>query len=77
MQGRTMLQNVNTSAAECSNSGLNRIRKSVSYMGQKNAILLTYVYLCVWNRRREREYQMKVEKEKAQLQMLVERNNRL
>ena len=77
MQGRTMLQNVNTSAAECSNSGLNWIRKSVSYMGQKNAILLTYVYLCVWNRRREREYQMKVEKEKAQLQMLVERSNRL
>ena len=38
MQGRTMLQSVNTSAAECSNSGLNRIRKSASYMGQKNAI---------------------------------------
>src|SRR5436190_8653463 len=60
MQGRTMLQSVNTSAAECSNSGLNRIRKSTSYMGQKNAILLTYVCLCVWNRRRERQHQMKV-----------------
>ena len=74
MQSRTLLQSVNTSAAECSNNELNRIRKSVSYMGQKNAILLTYVYLCVWNRRREREYQMKVEKEKDSLQMLVKRN---
>ena len=68
MQGRTSLQNVNTSAAECSNSGLNRIRKSVSYMGQRNAILLTYVYLCVWNRRREREFQKKTIKERDQLQ---------
>jgi Kyakuja-Dileera-Zisupton transposase len=68
MQGRTSLQNVNTSAAECSNSGLNRIRKSVSYMGQRNAILLTYIYLCVWNRRREREFQKKTVKERDQLQ---------
>ena len=71
MQGRTMLQSVNTSAAECSNSGLNRIRKSASYMGQKNAILLTYVYLCVWNRQRERQHQMKFEKEEQLLRMMV------
>jgi hypothetical protein len=70
MQGRPGLQSVNTSAAECSNSGLNRIRKSVSYMGQKNAILLTYVYLCVWNRRREREFQMKTVKERDQLRLM-------
>jgi hypothetical protein len=68
MQGRPSLQNVNTSAAECSNKGLNRIRKSVSYMGQRNAILLTYVYLCVWNRRREREFQLKTVKESRTLQ---------
>jgi len=75
MQGRTLLQNVNTSAAECSNSGLNRIRKSVSYMGQRNAIVLTYVYLCVWNRRRERDRQMKLVKEGEQLQMQAVRND--
>jgi len=74
MQGRASLQSVNTSAAECSNSGLNRIRKSVSYMGQNNAILLTYVYLCVWNRRRERDFQKKVEKERNHLQLAIDRN---
>ena len=60
---------------ECSNSGLNRIRKSVSYMRQRNAILLTYVYLCVWNRRREREFQKKTIKERDQLQRRFRCNN--
>ena len=69
MQCSPRLQEVNTSSAECSNSGLNRIRKSVSYMGQRNAILLTYVYICVWNRRRERLFQKQKEKEKNQLQI--------
>lgn len=73
MQGRTMLQNVNTSAAECSNSGLNRIRKSVSYMGQRHAIFFTYVYLCVWNRVRERKYQIELAKRKEQLEMMSNR----
>ena len=67
MQDRISLQIVNMSAAEYSNKGLNRIRKSVSYMRQRNAILLTYVYLCIWNRRREREFQMKTVKESRQL----------
>ena len=71
MQCSPRLQEVNTSAAECSNSGLSRIRKSVSYMGQNHAILLTYVYICVWNRRRERELQKKKEKERNQLQITV------
>jgi hypothetical protein len=71
MQGRASLQSVNTSAAECSNSGLNRIRKSVSYMGQRNAILLTYVYLCIWNRRRERDIQTKTVKEREELWKFV------
>ena len=53
MQTRASLGVVNSSAAECSNSGLNRIRKSVSYMGEGHASLFTYVYLSVWNRRKE------------------------
>ena len=73
-QSRTSLQNVNTSAAECSNSGLNRIRKSVSYMGQRNAILLTYVYLSVWNRRRVRDLKKRTEKERNQLQLTLDDN---
>ena len=72
MQCSTRLQEVNTSSAEYSNSGLNRIRKSVLYMGQKNAILLTYVYICVWNRRRERDFQKQKEKERRQLQITVD-----
>jgi hypothetical protein len=63
MQVRSEFINVNTSAAECSNSGLNRIKKSVSYMDQKHAIMYTYVYLCVWNRRQERARQLRLEKE--------------
>jgi hypothetical protein len=53
MQVRPSLMAINSSAAECSNSGLNRIRKSVSYMGQSHAVLLTYVYLSVWNRKKQ------------------------
>jgi hypothetical protein len=53
MQVRSSLMTVNSSAAECSNKGLNLIRKSVSYMSQKHVILFTYVYLSVWNRKRE------------------------
>jgi hypothetical protein len=47
------LKPVNTSVAECSNSGLNRIRKSVSYIGEGHAALFTYVYMSIWNRRKE------------------------
>ena len=72
MQGRTMLQSVNTSAAECSNSGLSQIQKSISYMGQKNAITLMYVYISVWNWKREWQFQMKLEKEKQQLEKLAQ-----
>ena len=53
MQLRPKLMSINSSAAECSNAGLARIRKSVSYMSQAHAIQSTYVYLCVWNRKRE------------------------
>jgi len=44
------LATVNSSAAECGNSGLARIRKSVSYMKQERAIVYTHVYVEVWNR---------------------------
>jgi len=44
------LAKINTSAAECGNSVLGRIRKSVSYMGQERAIIYIRVFLAVWNR---------------------------
>jgi hypothetical protein len=75
MQCSTRLQEVNTSSAECSNSGLSRIRKSVSYMNQQHAILLTYVYICLWNRRRERIFQKKNEKERNRLQIIVDQQS--
>ncbi|KAH6907859.1 hypothetical protein BKA70DRAFT_1223158 [Coprinopsis sp. MPI-PUGE-AT-0042] len=40
---------INSSAAECGNGGLNRIRKSVSYMSQLRAIIYTKTFLLVWN----------------------------
>ncbi|KAH7877329.1 uncharacterized protein C8R40DRAFT_1040661 [Lentinula edodes] len=50
MEVDSTLARINSSAAECGNSGLGRIRKSVSYMGQVNAIIYTRVFLSVWNR---------------------------
>ena len=44
------LRAVNTSAAEVGNSGAAKIRKSVSYMTQRNAIQYTNVYMDVVNR---------------------------
>lgn len=46
------LKSINSSAAECGNSGIKRIRKSVKYMTQDRAILFTKVFLSVWNRLR-------------------------
>ena len=63
MQTRTDLKPVNSSAAECSNSGLNRIRKSMSYMTEANAILYTQTYIAVWNRKREILFQKQADKE--------------
>ncbi|KAG6819651.1 hypothetical protein H0H93_009908 [Arthromyces matolae] len=48
------IAHLNTSAAECGNGGLKRIRKSLSYMGQGNAIIYAKVFLSVWNRQRIR-----------------------
>jgi hypothetical protein len=46
------LVSINSSAGECGNSGLKRIRKSVSYMGQERSIIFTKVFLSAWNRLR-------------------------
>ncbi|KAJ7675308.1 hypothetical protein B0H17DRAFT_835251, partial [Mycena rosella] len=44
------LARINTSAAECGNGGISRIRKSVSYMTQARAIMFTRVFISIWNR---------------------------
>ncbi|KAJ7636152.1 hypothetical protein DFH06DRAFT_1336290 [Mycena polygramma] len=44
------LARINTSAAECGNGGISRIRKGVSYMGQSRAIMFTQVFISIWNR---------------------------
>lgn len=44
------LAKVNSSAAECGNGGLDKLRKSIKYMGQRRAIIYTRTYLCIWNR---------------------------
>lgn len=41
---------INSSAAECGNGGISRIRKSVSYMSQERAIVYTKVFISIWNR---------------------------
>ena len=41
---------VNTSAAECGNKGVGRIRKSVSYMTYEHAVIYTKVFMDVRNR---------------------------
>ncbi|KAH6912406.1 hypothetical protein BKA70DRAFT_1423104 [Coprinopsis sp. MPI-PUGE-AT-0042] len=44
------LARINSSAAECGNGALSRIRKSVSYMSQERAIIFTKTFLSIWNR---------------------------
>lgn len=44
------LSSINTSAAECGNSGLARIRKPVSYMTQEHAVIYSWVFISIWNR---------------------------
>jgi len=41
---------LNSSAAECGNGGISRIRKPVSYMRQDRAVIYTRVFLAIWNR---------------------------
>ena len=44
------LLHVNSQAAECGNSGLAKIRKSIAYMNEDRAILYCWVYIMIWNR---------------------------
>jgi hypothetical protein len=67
MQVRPSVMFVNSSAAEAANSGLNRIRKSLSYMGERHASLFTYVYMSVWNRRKDIDLITDVEQRIASL----------
>ena len=53
---------VNSSAAECGNGGLAKIRKSAGYMSQPRAIIYTKLYLSVWNRQRYHALQAKLAK---------------
>lgn len=46
------LADVNSSAAECGNGGLLKIRRPLSYMSQRHAITYAYTYLATWNRER-------------------------
>lgn len=48
------LEKLNSSAAECGNSGLKRIRKVVRFSGQERSMIYTRVFLGVWNRARIR-----------------------
>ncbi|EGN92941.1 hypothetical protein SERLA73DRAFT_127054 [Serpula lacrymans var. lacrymans S7.3] len=43
------LAKFNSSSAECGNSALKQICKSVSYMSQDQAILYTKVFISIWN----------------------------
>ncbi|KAK4696957.1 hypothetical protein P7C70_g8291, partial [Phenoliferia sp. Uapishka_3] len=44
------LKYINSSAAECGNNGLGRIRLSMSYMTQEHAIALCRLFSNIWNR---------------------------
>ncbi|KAL7281257.1 LOW QUALITY PROTEIN: hypothetical protein ACG7TL_004565 [Trametes sanguinea] len=54
MQYDDRIRAVNTSAAECGNGGAGRIRKSVSYMSYKHAVVYTKVFMDVQNRIKSR-----------------------
>lgn len=61
------LKSVNSSAAECGNSGLARIRKSVSYMTESHAILYVHMYLSVWNHIRMRKFQTNADEQAGRI----------
>ncbi|KAK0551373.1 hypothetical protein OC844_006580 [Tilletia horrida] len=49
------LRHLNSSAAECGNAGLSRIKKSVAYSTAPHAIAMTRHFLSLWNRRKIRD----------------------
>ncbi|KAK4700001.1 hypothetical protein P7C70_g6251, partial [Phenoliferia sp. Uapishka_3] len=54
MEHDVNLTAINSSAAECGNAGLARIRKTLSYCTQEHAVLLVRHFLNLWNRKRIR-----------------------
>ncbi|KAK0553335.1 hypothetical protein OC846_002580 [Tilletia horrida] len=49
------LRHLNSSAAECGNAGLGRIKKSVAYATAPHAVAITKHFLSLWNRQKIRE----------------------
>ncbi|KAI0685749.1 hypothetical protein C8T65DRAFT_591917 [Cerioporus squamosus] len=45
------VRDANTSAAECGNGGMGRIRKTVSYMKYEHSVVYTKTFLDIWNRK--------------------------
>ncbi|EDR02829.1 uncharacterized protein LACBIDRAFT_307932 [Laccaria bicolor S238N-H82] len=68
------LKDINTSAAECGNSGIKRMRKSVRWMSQDRAIIYAKIFLSVWNRNRIRAMDKKSPTETAKIEGMVPRN---
>ncbi|EJD36473.1 hypothetical protein AURDEDRAFT_74154 [Auricularia subglabra TFB-10046 SS5] len=54
------LQGLNSSAGESGNAGLLKIRKPLSYMSQRHAVIFSYVFLAIWNRQRRRKLLPKI-----------------
>ena len=48
------LTRANSSAGECGNSGMTKIRKGVSYMRQDRVVMFIRIYVSFWNRRQIR-----------------------
>lgn len=44
------LEKVNSSAAECGNGGLLKIRRALRYMLQRHAVIYAFTFLATWNR---------------------------
>lgn len=53
------LRKINSSAGESGNAGLAKIRRPLSYMSQRRAVIFVYVYFAIWNRLRYRAAQRK------------------
>ncbi|KAH9480806.1 hypothetical protein JR316_0007406 [Psilocybe cubensis] len=51
---------LNSSAAECGNSGISKIRKAVSYMTQERAVMYMRVYFSIWNRTQIQKLELKL-----------------
>ncbi|KZW01031.1 hypothetical protein EXIGLDRAFT_603345, partial [Exidia glandulosa HHB12029] len=56
------LASINSSAGECGNAGVAKIRRPISYMSQRHAVIFSYVFLAIWNRLRRREMERKLPK---------------